>query len=170
MSDAKGPRILVADDDPTLLAIYVETLTELGAQVKGVADGAAAVNEALQNVYDLFLLDVDMPNIDGLQAARQLRGTAFTRNTPILIVTGKTDKDMIDKARAAGAWDFLPKPVHTVLLWQRINNLLNLKRAREASRDIAESMEVAYEEIRRPSSATAILINRASSSGLSEKV
>lgn len=153
MSDPKGPKILVADDDPELLAIICETLTERGAEVKPVSDGEAAFNEALLNSYDLFMLDVEMPKLDGLKTCKQLRTSAFTRNTPVLIVTGKTDLDTIKRARAAGAWDFLPKPINAIVLWQRIQNLLEFKRTRDTSRSISESMEVVLgDEILKPGS------------------
>jgi len=143
MSDEKAPRILVAEDNPELLSLVCEVLTAQGAEIKAVSNGEEAVKEALLSPYDLFLVDIEMPGMDGIQVCRQLRSMAFTRTTPVLVLTGKSDIETVNKAVAAGAWDYQTKPIHSIMLWQRITNMLHLKRTRDASRGISESMEQA---------------------------
>lgn len=135
-----APRILVADDDDNLRELLVEILTTYGAKVTAAVDGQAAVTQAMMQPFDAVILDIEMPNLDGIQACRQLRTLAFTREVPVLILTGRTDKESIDKSFAAGAWDFLNKPVHAVLLWRRVCNMLELKKIKDSRENMTTLM------------------------------
>jgi len=123
-----APRILIADDDPLVRALLAETLEAHGAEVTAVADGKQAACEAMLRPFDVCILDVEMPVMTGFEACEKLRESAFTRSLPVLFLTGRNDAEAIEKAFAAGAWDFLNKPVQPVLLWHRVSNLLLLAR------------------------------------------
>ena len=73
------------------------------------ADGRAAIQTALQEQPDLVLMDVSLPEINGLEAVRQLRAQAFTQ--PIIVVSAYDDEASQQKARMAGANDYLTKPI-----------------------------------------------------------
>jgi CheY-like chemotaxis protein len=125
---ASSFRILVADDEPEIRELLTEILAADGAEVVAVGDGLAAWHEARLAPFDLCLLDVEMPQMDGYEACVRLRETPFTRNLPILFLTGRTDKASVDEAFAAGASDYLCKPIHPLLLRRRVANLLALSR------------------------------------------
>jgi CheY-like chemotaxis protein len=128
-----GARILVVDDEPALRTLLDEILSADGAAVVTAEDGEEALHQALLTSFDLCVLDVEMPRLDGLQTCARLREIPFTKELPVLFLTAHTDKQTIDRAFAAGGSDYLSKPVHPILLRQRVRNLLGLlKLAREA--------------------------------------
>jgi len=131
-----APRILIADDEAPTRTLIAEILTQFGAQVTAEVNGAEAVMRAALLPFDAVVLDIEMPVMNGLDACRQIRANSFTKDVPILILTGRSDAETIDAAFAAGAWDFLNKPVHGLLLWRRISNMLALAQATRQSRDL----------------------------------
>ena len=144
MTDRSSPpRILIADDDPIIRTLLSEVLESNGATVTAVADGRAAVEAARMRPYDACVLDVEMPVKSGLEACREMRAMAFTRHLPILMLTGLTDEATINAAFAAGAGDFLNKPVHAVLLWRRLCNLIELKKLQDCSEHFVALKEFA---------------------------
>lgn len=130
------PRILAADDDETMRTLLSQMLQLHGAEVTSVADGQAAVMAAALAPFDACVLDVEMPVMDGIEACQRIRATAFSKDLPILMLTARTDKDTIDAAFDAGAWDFVNKPIHDLLLWRRITNMLTLSRVAAETRNL----------------------------------
>ena len=140
---SSSPHILVADDDADIRSLLTQVLESNGAKVTAVADGRAAVEAALMRPYDACVLDLEMPVKTGLEACRELRSMAFTRHLPILVLTGRTDEAAINAAFAAGVGDFLNKPVHSVLLWCRLSNLIELKKLQDSKENFAALNELA---------------------------
>lgn len=103
-------RILVADDDITLVRILETVLAGDGYDVDPAYDGQDAVAKATSRVYDLVLMDISMPLLDGLSAVRQLRATDRYRSTPFIVLTARTRQDDMEEAFAAGFTDFIRKP------------------------------------------------------------
>jgi signal transduction histidine kinase len=117
------PRILVADDEPDMLRFLKSQL--IGHyQVLEAVDGQQAVEKAAQFLPDLILLDMMMPEKDGLQACRELRERTPTQSIPIILLTARADEDTKMAALEVGASDFLPKPFSTTELHVRIKNLV----------------------------------------------
>lgn len=114
---------LVADDDVTAQALMQVSLSSPTMHVTVVGDGAAALREHERSPFDLIMLDVDMPVMGGLEACRRLRSIVGP-SLPIVIVTGMDDADSINAAYAAGATDFLAKPVPWALVGHRARYLL----------------------------------------------
>jgi two-component system, response regulator PdtaR len=103
-------RVLVAEDDPLIARGLVERLATLGHDALGPAeDGLHAVSLARETAPDLYLFDVEMPNLDGLEAARQLADEGLRR--PVVIVTGVDDPGLIERSIASGVSAYLTKPV-----------------------------------------------------------
>jgi AmiR/NasT family two-component response regulator len=120
-------RVLVADDNPVAALGLAERLRALGHEPIGpVGDGAEAVELAHRTDPDLYLFDIEMPNLDGLQAAERL--TAEGRRRPVVVVTGVDDKGLIDRAVATGVSAYLVKPVDT----RELQAALDLAAARHA--------------------------------------
>jgi DNA-binding NtrC family response regulator len=101
--------ILVVDDDVDTCRNLSDILTDLGYQVDTAHDGPSALRLARSRPYDLALLDLKMPGMDGLTLYRELRKVRAA--TVAIIVTAYASKATADEALAAGAWRVLPKPV-----------------------------------------------------------
>ncbi|HYK97056.1 MAG TPA: response regulator [Candidatus Acidoferrales bacterium] len=103
-------RILVADDDITLVRILETVLHGDGYDVDPAYDGEDALAKATAREYDLVLMDIAMPNVDGLTTCRRLRATDRYRSTPFIVLTARTRQDDMAEAFAAGFTDYIRKP------------------------------------------------------------
>ena len=103
-----GARVLVADDDPVNLEIARAMLEHAGLDVSTVGDGKAALDACAAARYDVLLLDMHMPGMDGPQAAAALRRAGV--HTPIIALTASVFDEDRDECLAAGMDHFLPKP------------------------------------------------------------
>jgi len=103
-------RILVADDDITLVRILETVLHGDGYDVDPAYDGQDALAKASARPYDLVLMDLTMPILDGLAACRQLRADARYKETPFIVLTARTRQDDMTEAFAAGFTDYIRKP------------------------------------------------------------
>jgi signal transduction histidine kinase len=117
------PSLLVADDEPDMLRFLKSQLSSHYRVIEAV-DGQQAIEKASQFLPDIILLDMMMPEKDGLQACREIRERTPTRSIPIILLTARADEDTKLTALSAGASDFLPKPFSTTELHVRIKNLV----------------------------------------------
>ena len=120
---SKRPRVLVADDEPDMLR-FLKSQLSAHYQVLEAVDGQQAIEKASQFLPDLILLDMMMPEKDGLQACRELRERTPTQSIPIVLLTARADEETKLAALSAGASDFLAKPFSTTELHVRIKNLV----------------------------------------------
>jgi len=120
-------RILIVDDELQNRKLLEAILTPEGFVIQHAASGADALSSVAAEPPDLVLLDVMMPDIDGCEVARRLKGDAATRNIPIIMVTVCDDRDAKMRGLEAGAEDVLSKPVDRAELRVRVRNLLRLK-------------------------------------------
>ncbi len=118
-----APRLLIADDEPDMLR-FLKSQLKNKFQVIEAVDGKQAVEKVLEHLPDLVLVDMNMPEKDGLQVCRELREENSTRNIPIIMLTARADEQTKLAALSAGANDFLAKPFSTTELHVRIKNLL----------------------------------------------
>jgi two-component system response regulator HydG len=116
MSD-KAARILIVDDEPDTCANLSDILTDLGYVVDTAQDGFAALKLVEKTTYDIALLDLRMPGMDGLELYRRIR--QLSAGTVAIVVTAYASSDTAKSVLSAGAWKIVPKPVN-------ISNLLNL--------------------------------------------
>ncbi len=124
-SNSKRPRLLIADDEPDMLRFLKSQLgTEY--QVLEAVDGQQAIEKACQFLPDMILLDMMMPEKDGLQACQELRERTPTQSIPIVLLTARADEETKLAALKAGASDFLAKPFSTTELHVRIKNLVEM--------------------------------------------
>jgi CheY-like chemotaxis protein len=107
-------RVLVAEDSPDVQRLLRHFLESAGLEVETVADGGAAIDRALEGDFDLVLMDLQMPLVDGFTAARELRRRGFER--PILALTANTAPNCRELSRAAGCDAFAPKPIDRMTL------------------------------------------------------
>ena len=133
-------RVLVADDTESIRTLFSRLLAADGYDVTSAADGAEALHAVREHRPDVILLDVTMPQVDGLEVCRRLKADPATRLTPIVLVTGQTALDDRIKGIEAGADDFLSKPVHPHELRVRVRSLWRQKMLLDA----LDSAEAAF--------------------------
>lgn len=119
-----GKRILIVDDDDTFRLIAREALSHGGWIVEEAADGREARERLSRAAPDLILLDVMMPDVDGVALCREIRATDVYRTTPILVITALSDAKVARDALKAGATEFLVKPVDAGLLQIKARKIL----------------------------------------------
>jgi len=117
-------RILVADDDPDLLDLLKMDLAYQGYEVRSVANGKDALQTALNEQFDLLLLDVMMPYIDGYHVAYELTNKLGAKAPRILIMTSRDTVKEKGIALMSGATEILQKPFEMAKLHERIAEVL----------------------------------------------
>jgi two-component system KDP operon response regulator KdpE len=118
---ADNALVLAVDDEPGILTLFKQILSEHGFRVTTAGDGAEALSAAEQYRPDVILLDLSLPDMDGIEVMRHLRERA---NTPIIMVTGRgTDNDKIIGLQL-GADDYLSKPFNPQELLARVQAVM----------------------------------------------
>jgi DNA-binding response OmpR family regulator len=115
-------RILLVEDEVDAAAVLAKGLREHAYAVDTASDGRQALDLAATNDYDLIVLDLLLPRIDGLEVCRRLRSDGWT--TPILMLTARGEPDQRVEGLDVGADDYLPKPYHFPELLARVRALL----------------------------------------------
>jgi CheY-like chemotaxis protein len=104
-------KLLVVEDDLASLELMVEVFTDLKAEVQPVSDSEKAAGLINQEKFDGIFLDLEMPNLSGFDLARLIRKSSWNKSTPIIIVTGRDERDTMQQVFSIGATFFLQKPV-----------------------------------------------------------
>jgi phosphoserine phosphatase RsbU/P len=140
-------RILIVDDSEMSRQLLHLWLTGAGyTDVMAVDSGAAALQRATNPLapretdIDLILLDIEMAGMDGIHTCRRLLAEPHLHDTPVIMVTGKTDSDTLKDAFSAGAMDYIVKPVQKVELLARVRSALALKRETDARKAREEQL------------------------------
>jgi PAS domain S-box-containing protein len=115
-----GATVLVAEDDPVNQVLVQELLVEAGLNVHLAENGAVAVELARRTSYDLILMDVQMPIMDGLEATRQIRKLSHNPAAPIIALTANVFPEDENQCRAAGMNDFIGRPVESEVLYKTL--------------------------------------------------
>jgi len=123
-----GRRILLVEDEPINREIMLEYLEDYGQMIDVAVDGMAAVELAGRNRYDLILMDVQMPRLDGLAATRQIRQLAVGGDVPIIALTANAFLEDRERCLAAGMNDFVAKPVQPATLFAILARYLSAPR------------------------------------------
>jgi response regulator NasT len=127
-------RVLVAEDDPVIALGLAERLRMLGHEPIGpVNDGEQAVATAKQSHPDLYLFDIEMPNLDGLAAAGRLADEGFRR--PVVVITGVDDPSLVERSIASGVSAYLTKPIDA----RELEAAIELARLRQAEFEALEA-------------------------------
>lgn len=140
--------VLVADDVETNQMLSKFLLNRMGFEVTIAEDGSQAVEKALAEAFDLILMDMQMPNMNGYEATRALRKKGLT--TPIIALTANAMKGDDKKCIEAGCNDYLPKPLDRRELFEKIRKHLPLKE--DSSRERSDSAESHADEFMEPGS------------------
>ncbi len=124
------PTLLVVDDTPAALGVVCDTLRREGVRVLLAESGAAAREVLARTIPDLILLDVVMPGEDGFTVCSALRAAPAWRDIPVIFLTAIDAAEQKVRAFAAGAVDYVTKPVHVPELVARVRVQLDLRSAR----------------------------------------
>ncbi|HEV8534176.1 MAG TPA: response regulator [Candidatus Limnocylindria bacterium] len=118
-------RLLLVDDDPETVKVLETMLAADGYEIDSALDGTRALAKATEGTYDILLLDIRMPGLDGIEVCRRLRSNDRYRTTPIIMVTARTrHEDMVD-AFAAGVTDYIRKPFAVAQVRARVRSWLS---------------------------------------------
>ena len=104
-------KLLVVEDNIASLELMTEVFTSLKAEVNPISDSEKAVAMVNREKFDGIFLDLEMPNLNGFDLARIIRKSSWNKSTPIIIVTGREERQTMRDAFAIGATFFLQKPV-----------------------------------------------------------
>lgn len=135
--------ILVVDDDDSFLELQKIYLKRFGYSVVVAGNGYEALNLFQQQVPDLVLLDAQMPHMDGFETCRALKKIPGGDKVPVLMVTGLSSGESINKIFQAGAEEYISKPISPELLRQRIRRILEYKRSFDALQEKEQQMRLA---------------------------
>ncbi len=139
-SDIRRARILIVDDEPVNVQLLEFLLKTTGyEQVSSTTDPRQVATLHLQHGYDLIILDLQMPHMDGFQVMEALKPMERESWLPVLVVTAEPDKKLA--ALEAGARDFIGKPFDTVEVMTRIRNLLEVRLLHRESREHGARLE-----------------------------
>lgn len=132
-------RIVIADDEALICMDLREMLEEAGHEVVGIgSDGVEALNLVKEKKPDLAILDVKMPRLDGIQAARMI---AHDNLAPVVLLTAFGDEDMIEKAKKSMVFGYVMKPVEEKTLFPAIQIAVSQYRQKKDMVDRVKNME-----------------------------
>jgi CheY-like chemotaxis protein len=118
-------RLLVVEDDPTILNLFLILLEREGYRVATASSAEEGIALAAEQAPDLILMDVALPGMDGLEATRILKSRPATSHIPVVAVTAQAMKQDRELAERAGCSGFIVKPLSTVPFLAEIHRLLD---------------------------------------------
>jgi DNA-binding response OmpR family regulator len=125
-------RVLVIDDLPENVFMLQDRLEHEGYEVLTAYDGQTGIDKAIEEIPDLILLDVMMPDITGIEVCKTLVKDPRTKNIPIILVTAKSGAEDTKEGLEAGAFDYIKKPFNRIELLARVNSALKLSDAQKS--------------------------------------
>ena len=141
--DATNPlvgRILVVDDQPTNRDVLVRRLNRHGLQTSVAENGAVALSMVETGEFDLVLLDIMMPVMDGYETLIRLKSNEGTRHIPVIMISALDELESVIRCIEAGAEDYLPKPFDPTLLRARISACLEKKSMRDKEQNYLQQI------------------------------
>ena len=134
-TDLAGGRILVVDDDRVNRMLLTRSLEREGHRVRCAENGAEALELLHDDPCDVVLLDIVMPELDGVSVLEHVKGDPALQDVPVIMISGVDDTESVVRCIEIGADDYLPKPFDPVLLRARISAGLTKKRLHELERE-----------------------------------
>lgn len=119
--------ILVTEDDPVNLMLVKGILAPLGHQITTAVNGSEALKKIESTTFDVLLLDIMMPDVDGFTITRHCRQDPRYRDIPILLITALSSKNDLIRGFEAGATDYVSKPFHATELLHRVKAHIQLR-------------------------------------------
>jgi DNA-binding response OmpR family regulator len=120
-------KALVADDVPMIRKLVEFHLKQIGFETLNAADGAEALTLASNSKFDLILLDIMMPELDGLEVLQKIRKDTVNNGTPVIIMTAYGDEANVRRAIEYGANDFIVKPLEQEIFRKKVMTAVDRK-------------------------------------------
>ncbi|MFZ2650505.1 MAG: adenylate/guanylate cyclase domain-containing protein [Burkholderiaceae bacterium] len=139
----QGARLLIADDNKVNRLLLARNVELLGHRSASAENGRIALEMLRNEPFDLLLLDIEMPEMDGFQVLEQLKTDALLRDLPVLVTSSLEGIGNVVRCIELGAEDYLSKPINPVLLRARIGACLEKKRLRDQLRDMVRRFATA---------------------------
>src|SRR5829696_4831582 len=133
--DVPAGRVLVVDDDSLNRMLLTRSLEQQGHRVGSAASGHEALEILREKPFDVVLLDIVMPELDGVSVLERLKRDPVLQHVPVIMISAVDEIDTVVRCIEMGAEDYLPKPFNPVLLRARINAALAKTRLREIERE-----------------------------------
>ncbi|MES2152959.1 MAG: EAL domain-containing protein [Pseudomonadota bacterium] len=130
-------QVLIVDDDRSTRSTLRYTLQRDGFRVEEAADGLQALTMLKRFQPDVILMDAVMPVMDGFTACARMQELPGGTTIPVLMITALEDNSSVERAFAAGASDYIPKPIHYAVLSQRVRRIIEANRAEKRIRHLA---------------------------------
>lgn len=141
MKSGSDIRILIVDDVSENIQVAMNILKEESYSFSFATDGQEALNLINAESFDLILLDIMMPKINGFDVCRAIKSTPTTKETPVIFLTAKADADSIAEGFEVGGVDYIVKPFHANELLSRVRTHVELALSRQALKQRAETIE-----------------------------
>jgi CheY-like chemotaxis protein len=129
--------VLIVDDDRSTRSTLRYTCSATASAVEEAADGAQALMMLKRFQPDVILMDAVMPVMDGFTACARMQELPGGTSIPVLMITALEDNSSVERAFAAGASDYIPKPIHYAVLSQRVRRIIEANRAEKRIRHLA---------------------------------
>jgi diguanylate cyclase (GGDEF)-like protein len=133
----ESAQVLIVDDDRSTRTSLKHTLQRDGFEVEEAADGAQALQMLKYLRPDVILMDAVMPVMDGFTACARMQEMPSSSSIPVLMITALEDNTSVERAFAAGASDYIPKPIHFAVLSQRVRRIIEANQAEKKIRHMA---------------------------------
>ena len=140
------PKILIVDDVPDNLRLLSTTLSQQGYKIRCAKNGAMALMGARNDLPNLILLDINMPDLDGYQVCQQLKADPATSSIPVIFLSAQDDIQDKVKAFSIGGADFIGKPFQVEEVLVRVKNQLAIQEANDRVRVLNERLEQRVKE------------------------
>jgi len=118
-------RVLLVDDSETVIQFERMLLRDMGFEIAAAKSGKLALQEIAARRPDLVLLDMIMPDMDGMETLRHLKGNPETKTIPVIVVTTKGDPELVVQALEAGCDEYVTKPVDKAELLAKLKRVLS---------------------------------------------
>lgn len=139
--DRKEGRILVADDNDINRDLLCQQLERQGHQVSQACDGRQAIDMTKSGEFDVLLLDVMMPELNGIEVLQMIRQDEQLKHVPVIMLSALDELNSVARCIEIGAEDYIPKPYEWALLKARIESALEKKRLRDREVEYLEQIE-----------------------------
>jgi len=139
--------VLIVDDEDIVIDLLSSALGAIG-NILIAKNGEEALKRAANGHVDLILLDIMMPDMDGLEVCRRLKDSDMTRDIPVIFMTVRRTPEDIVKGFNAGALDYVTKPFNVPELMARVKTHLDLVRVRESERELIAELQDALAKVK----------------------
>jgi len=118
-------KILIVEDEESLLKLESILLTSKGFSVRGVPNGQAALDAIVQEKPDLILLDIMLPEVDGFEVCRRIKSDETTKHIPVVMLTAKKSREDMIRGESVGADWYITKPFKSAMIIETVQRFLS---------------------------------------------